>query len=129
MKLSDVRDYVESLGLAEHVYMGKLPDKPDKAVGVYNSKRVKAYRTAIGGSELESYGSKEVTVLVHWNKSLRDTEEAAKKLFDALKETREATVNKEKIKFIQPLYEIQDVGTDDFGVYEAVLEVAVIYER
>lgn len=129
MRLSDVRDYVESLGIAEYVYMGRLPDKPDKAVGVYHSKREKAYQTAIGGSALKSYGIKDVTILVHWNKSLRDTEEAAEKLFDALEATREVTVNNQKIKFIQPLYEIQDVGTDDSGVYEMVLEVAVIYER
>lgn len=30
MMLSDVRDYIASLGLADHVYMGKLPDKQDK---------------------------------------------------------------------------------------------------
>ena len=29
MMLSDVRDYVESLGISENVYMGKLPDKPE----------------------------------------------------------------------------------------------------
>ena len=26
MMLADVRDYIDSLGIAEHVYMGKLPD-------------------------------------------------------------------------------------------------------
>lgn len=129
MRLSDVRDYVEQLGVAEHVYMGKLPDKPDKAVGVYNSKQEKVYKTAIGGPALESYGTKNVTILVHWNKSLRETEDAAVELFNALKAAREVEVNNKKIKFIQPLYEIQDVGTDDSGVCEMVLEVAVIYER
>ena len=29
MMLSDVRDYVESLGISENVYMGKLSDKPE----------------------------------------------------------------------------------------------------
>ena len=29
MTLSDVRDYIASFGLADHVYMGKLPDKQD----------------------------------------------------------------------------------------------------
>ena len=32
MMLSDVRDYVESLGISENVYMGKLPDKPEKSI-------------------------------------------------------------------------------------------------
>ena len=34
MTLADVRDYIASLGLSEHVYMGKLPDKQDKSIGV-----------------------------------------------------------------------------------------------
>lgn len=129
MMLSDVRDYIESLQLADHVYMGKMSDKQDKSIGVYHSKHQRAYYTAIGGSALESYGTKYVTFLVHWNKSPRETEKAAMTLFEAVRAAREVTVNEAKIKFIQPLYEIQDVGTDDGGIYEMVIEAAVIYEK
>lgn len=129
MMLSDVRDYIASLKLADHVYLGKLPDKQEKSIGVYNSKHQHAYHTAIGGPALESYGTKYVTLLVHWNKSPRDTEKAAAALFEAVRTAREVTVNDARIKFIQPLYEIQDVGTDDAGVYEMVIEAAVIYEK
>lgn len=129
MMLSDVRDYIESLKLADHVYMGKLPGKQQKSIGVYNSKHQHAYKTAIGGTELESYGIKYVTLLAHWNKSPVDTERAVKALFEAVRATREVTINKETIKFIQPLYAVQDVGTDDAGIYEMVIEAAVIYSR
>lgn len=129
MMLSDVRDYIASLNLADHVYMGKMPDKQEKSIGVYNSKHQHAYHTAIGGPALESYGTKYVTLLVHWNKSPRETEAAAVALFEAVRTAREATINKETIKFIQPLYELQDVGTDDAGVHEMVIEAAVIYEK
>lgn len=129
MMLSDVRDYIASLNLADYVYMGKLDAKKEKSVGVYNSKHQHAYQTVIGGYELKSYDSKYVTLLVHWNKSPRDTEKAAMDLFEKLKEVRNVTINDETIKFIQPLYNIQDVGTDDAGTYEMVIEVAVIYER
>lgn len=78
---------------------------------------------------MQSYGTKYVTFLVHWNKSPRDTEKAASALFDAVRGAREVIVNNAKIKFIQPLYELQDVGTDDAGIYEMVLEAAVIYEK
>ena len=40
-----------------------------------------------------------------------------------------ATINNETIKFFQPLYDIQDVGTDDAGIYEMVIEGVVIYEK
>ena len=129
MTLADVRDYVESLKLADHVYMGKMPDKQDKSIGVYNSKHQRAYSTAIGGPNLQSYGTKYVTLLVHWNRSPRETEDAATALFEAVRKTREVTINNVTIKFIQPLYEIQDVGTDDSGIYEMVIEAAVIYQK
>lgn len=129
MMLSDVRDYIDSLGLADYVYMGKMPGKKDKSIGVYNSKHQHAYKTAIGGTALESYGTKYVTLLVHWNKSPSDTEKAATALFDAVTKAREVTINNSKIKFIQPLYDLQDVGTDDAGIFEMVIEAAVIYEK
>ena len=69
MMLEDVRDYIASLNVADHVYMGKLPDKEEKSIGVYNSKHQHAYHTALGGPSLEGYGEKYVTILVHWNKS------------------------------------------------------------
>ena len=77
MMLSDVRDYVESLELADHVYMGSLPDKQEKSIGVYNSKHQQEYKTALGGPQLASYGTKYVTLLIHWNNSPRESEKAA----------------------------------------------------
>lgn len=128
--LSDVRDYINSLSLADHVYAGKLDAKQDKSIGVYNSKHNNAYRTALGGPAMESYGTKYVTFLVHWNKSQKDTEKAAMTLFDAISRTREASVNGQQIKFIQPLVsDPVDVGTDDANVYEMVIEAAVIYGK
>ena len=35
MTLSDIRDYIETLTQGT-VYVGPIPDKPEKIVGVYN---------------------------------------------------------------------------------------------
>lgn len=129
MMLSDVRDYIASLGLAEHVYMGKLPDKKEKSIGVYNSKHQREYKIAIGGAQLESYGIKHVTLLIHWNKSPRDTEKATAAVFEAVRAAKCVAINNETIKFIQPVYEVQDIGTDDAGICEMVIELAVIFEK
>lgn len=130
MMLSDVLDYIESLAIAEHVYMGKLDGKQDKSIGVYHSKHEHPYKTALGGSSCESYKLKYVTFLVHWNQSPRETEEAACTLFDALRQAREVTINSVHIKFIQPLTDDPvDVGTDESGIYEMVIEVALIHEK
>lgn len=127
MMLSDVRDYVASLGLAEHVFMGKLDAKQDKSIGIYNSKHEHKYKTTLGGERNKSYGMKYVTLLVHWNNSPRETEKAAMRLFEAVSSTENVTINETMIKFIQPLYEIQDVGTDSAGIFEMVIEIAVFF--
>lgn len=129
MTLVDVRDYIASLNLADHVYMAKLPDKQDRSIGVYNSKHQYPPKVAIGGPALESYGTRYITLLVHWSKSPRETEKAATALFEAIQRTREAKINDATIKFIQPLYEIQDVGTDDTGIYEMAIEAAVVFDK
>lgn len=129
MMLSDIRDYIASLGLADQVYMGKLDPKPEQVIGVYNSKHEHAYQVPIGGPSLASYELKYVTILLHWNKSPRETETAGKRLFEAVAATREATVNEKLIKFVQPLYELQDVGTDESGVYEMVMEAAFVCRK
>lgn len=130
MMLEDVRDYIESLNMSEHTYMGKLDNKEEKSIGVYHNKRANQYKTAIGGPSLQSYGIKSVSFLVHWNKSPRDTEKAATALFEALRDTRETKTNNKTIKFIQLLCdEPVDVGTDDAGIYEMVIDAAVVYQK
>lgn len=129
MTLADVRDYIASLNLTKEVYMGKLPDKPEQSIGVYNSKHQYPSHRTLGGPDWQGYGIKHVTLLVHWNKSPRDTEKAATTLFDAINIARDVKINETTIKFIQSLCDLQDIGTNDAGVYEYVIEAAVIYEK
>lgn len=129
MTLKDIRDWAAGTGLSEHVYMGKLPNKHDRSIGVYNSKQTHAYKIALGGHQNESYGTLFVTFLVHWSESLIETTETAKALFEALEKIRENEINGKCIKWIQLPYEIQDVGTDENGIYEQVIEAAIIYEK
>lgn len=125
MTLKEIRDFVASLGIADHVYMGILDSKPEKSIGVYNSKHTHAYTTAIGGPQMSSYETLYVTLLIHWNKLPGETEDAGKRLFDALTATREYG----NIKFITPLYHLQDVGSDEFGIREMVIEAAFICSK
>ena len=66
---------------------------------------------------------------MHWNKSPRDSEKSATALFEAIRAVRNVKINEETINFIQPLYDLQDIGTDEAGIYEYVIEVAVIYRK
>lgn len=130
IRLSDVRDYIESLKIADTVYSGKMDTKEDKSIGVYNSKHSHTYSTAIGGPSLKSYDMKYVTFLIHWSNSQRETEKAALELFKLLESASEVQINGKTIKFIQLLVsEPVDVGTDDAGIYEMIIEAAVVYQK
>ena len=130
--LEDVHALVKSFGLVEdgHCYMGKLDAKREKSIGIYNLKRASPYETAIGGRQEHSYDVKHVSFLIHWGRSPRDTERAAVALFERLEDVKDVTVNGKRILFTMMLTgEPVDVGTDDAGIYEMVIEAGFYYER
>lgn len=129
MKLTDMHAWVVDQGISEHVYVGRVSAKYDKSIGIYHSKHQQAYRKALGGHENESYGVLYVTFLIHWNDRIIESDEAAQRLFELLDAVRNVRVNDQMMKWVQLLYEVQDVGTDANGVFERVIEAAVYYDR
>lgn len=130
--LRDIRDFIAALKIAEdeHCYCGKMPDRKDKSIGVYNLKHVRSPTVAMGGEENSSYGIKGISLLVHWSVSPTETERAAIKLYEALKITKQTEVNGHNIKFITMLAdEPVSVDTDDNGIYEYVIECLFYYQK
>lgn len=130
--LSDVRDFVSQL-LSElvdddHVYSGILPDKLDKSIGVYNQKRGSPKKVAV--STPASYRIKPISLLVHWDKSQRDTEHAAAAVYNVVENAASTQVNGINILFTKmSMEEAVDVGMDDNGIFEMVIEFEIYYER
>lgn len=132
LTLLDVAMHLSTLGIADrsHIYCGKMQDKKEKCIGVYNLDRAQPKRETIGGDENSSYRVKQVSFLVHWDKSTEHTEQASDSLFEAVKGIRKVTVNGKKILFTRMLTDNPvDVGTDDNGIYEMVVEAEFYYER
>lgn len=130
MILADIREFIKRLAVneIEHYYVGKLDSKPEKAVGVYSLKTSGPPVTAIGGES--TYGVIGVSLLIHYNNNATETEIAAKKLYNKLRTVRDVTIKDKQIYMIELLVpEPVDVGTDDNGVYERVIEMKIYYER
>lgn len=130
--IGDVRDYIAGLGIADNnnVYCGKLDNKKDKSIGVYNLNRQRPPQTAVGGLNNSSYRIKSISILVHWNTSVRDTEKAAEQLYNMLRDTNNKIINDTKLLFTKmQVDEPVDVGTDDKGIFESVIELDIYYER
>lgn len=128
--LADIRDWLKGLEAAEHYYIGKLDNKRDKSVGVYSLNRSAPPVTAIGGAEQSTYNIKPVSVLIHWNKNADETEKAALNLFNKLLNIKNFQINGTQIYYIKlNVPEPVDVGTDEKGVYERVIEIDLYYKR
>lgn len=132
LALNDIRSYISSLGIAadDNVYIGKLDNKKQKSIGVYSRPSSGPPGVALGGLDCTTYGIKPISLLVHWNKSKSDAEQAAYKLFEKLRSVTSLFIGNTHIDYLRLMVpEPQDVGTDDNGVYEYVIWLDFLYER
>lgn len=128
--LEDVRDFISGMAIAadDHVYMGKMDDKKEKSIGIYQLKQARAPTVSLGNSG--TYKVKSVSLLVHWTKSARETEKKAYELYEKLAAVRNIAVNGTNIIYIQMLQEEPvDVDMDEKRIYERVIEILIYYER
>nr|DAZ73076.1 MAG TPA: hypothetical protein [Caudoviricetes sp.] len=71
-----------------------------------------------------------MSLLIHYTDNARETEEFARRLYETLYGIKNVEIKEHKIYIIELLTEEPiDVGTDDKGVYEQVIEVKFYYER
>ena len=62
--------------------------------------------------------------------SVRDTEKAAEQLYNMLRDTNNKIINDTKLLFTKMQVDGPvDVGTDDKGIFESVIELDIYYER
>lgn len=133
LTLSDIRQYISGLGIADdsNVYIGKLDNKQQKSIGVYNRKADGPAQIALGGLECTTYGTRPVSLLIHWTKSVSESEKAAYGLYESLLNEKSGLIlGDTEVRFlILQAPEPVDVGTDDNGVYEYVIWLDFIYQR
>lgn len=129
MTTENVLLWVKSLETkADNYYCGMLNAKKEKSFGVYQLKESRARTVAIGGNTKTEV--KGISILVHWTSSTRETENIAAELYKNLAEATDISVGGEKVNYIQLLHnEPIDVGMDENGVCERVIEFVLYYER
>lgn len=128
--LAEVRDWIKTFNAANNYYIGKIDNKQENSIGIYQRKTIDGPRVAIGGRTLASYDVKSISILIHWNKNANETEKRAQYLYNRLFEAESVVIGGTPIKMIALLQnEPVDVGTDDNNVYERVIELDLYYER
>ena len=129
MTTEQVFEWVKTLATkADNYYCGTLNAKKDKSFGVYQLKDSRARDVAI--SKATKTGLKGISILVHWNSSTRETENIAARLYDNLANAGSPVIGGVKTNYIKLLNdEPIDVGTDENGICERVIEFVIYHER
>lgn len=127
--LSEVRDWLKTYNIAENYYIGKLDNKQEKSLGVYQREGGEA-KIAIGGLDNTKYDIKRISVLLHWNNNAKETEITAYELYNKIIKTKNLTIGETPVHCLMMRNsEPVDVGTDDAGVYERVIQLDIYFER
>lgn len=132
LSLKDIRQYIADLNITvdSNVYIGKMDNKKQKSIGVYTRPASGPPSMALGGLDCTTYDVKLISLLVHWNRSKDESEQAAFKLFEKLRGITSLSIGGTHINYLRLMVpEPQDVGTDDCGVYEYVIWLDFIYQR
>ena len=125
--LAEIKDYLKTLDVAEHYSVGKIDNSKMKALGVYGDSGVR--RTESIGCN-SSYGAQRIRILLHWNKSAVETENAAMNLFNRIRYITDLDLTDAYIEYFDLDYDSPTfVGSDDNGVYEYVISGVVFYRR
>lgn len=130
MELADIRDWIKTLGVGDHFYIGKLENKKERSIGIYQRQASGGTNIALGGLDCTKTTRKEISVLVHWDKYANETEEAAQTLYDRFLQVTDLEISGKHVDYLQvDVPEPIDVGTDNNGVYERVIWLTLHYER
>lgn len=130
LTLADIRDYLKLNKEADNFYIGKLDNKKEKSIGVYQLKTNSLPKIALGGFENTKTMEISVSILIHWNANAKETEIKANDLYYKLLKLRDFKINKTKVNYVKLLVpEPIDVGTDKSNIYERVIEATFYYER
>ena len=118
MTTEHVLEWIKTLSTKpQNYYCGTLNAKKEQSFGVYQLKNTKI-------------ATKGISILIHWSASTRATEEVAAALYADIEKAQGATIGDKKVDYIQLLHnEPIDVGTDDNGICERVIEFIIYYER
>lgn len=136
LSIFDVLNYFKELNKTydldiENFYCGKLDNKKQKSLGFYDLKGAD-FSIPIGGLQNRTYKELNISLLIHFNKDYVQTEKASYKIYELLQdlnEEKDLKINNYEINYIELLSNNEDVGTDDNGVYERVIQFKINYKK
>lgn len=125
--LSEIRDFLESIFEPAHFYyIGKLNNKKEKAIGVY---QLNTQDRIMPVSKARGYDIKNVSILIHWTNNAAETEKAANSLYFLLEQNEQTEIGDKEVLIQLLTNEPVEVGSDENGIYERVIELSFYYKE
>lgn len=128
MTLTEVKDFLKSKVDCPNWYVGKRDNTKEECITVYPTDGV-APVLPLGGVDQGTYGTKAVSVFVHWGEYCTPAEEKAQQVYNCLFGQSGTIGGKEVIKFDMRTAEPVGIGTDDKGIYEYVINFVIYYKK
>lgn len=129
ISLKQIKDYFKTeYEWSESISIGKIDNNQEKAVCFYNSKRQLAYSPVIGGKNNKSTYIKPITILLRYTKNQDSAENNAQLIYEFFEE-RTFSIAGKRIFVIMNTEEPVNLGTDDKGIYEYLIEMDLYIER
>jgi len=131
MKLADIKEWIKTFKTKfDNYYVGFLDKKKPKSLGVYQLNRNNKQLMSLGGVENTSYAIKKVSLLIHYTNASDVTEAIADQLYQEIMNAQPQKIGKHEVFFIGMLTsEPIDVGRDDNGICEYVIEFEIYYKK
>ncbi len=127
--LEDIAAWLEStLDVGDGIYINHIDANKQRCVGVYSRAKAGKQYIAIGGQEATLTAEKSISVLVHWTNNADTAETKAHQVYQALQDMMGDPgmgVYHSTFNAAEPI----SVGRDEYGIFEYVIEVKLLYER
>lgn len=128
MTLADVKEFLKRKVECSNWYVGKRDSGKEQSITIYPTQGPIPI-VPIGGLHNSSYGTKAVSVLVHWGRNCTPAEEKAQEVYECLLGQRGVIGGREVIKFDMRTDAPVGVGTDEKGFYEYVINFVIYYKK
>ena len=131
LTLADIRDWLKTLNnRCNNYYIGRLDDKKEKSIGVYQLDDDSPNRICIGGLDNTKTAGKSISILIYYNKNASETEQFASSFFNELNELSaqsQIKIGNTTVSYIKLLQNEPIDVTGDSEIYKRVIEVTFFY--
>lgn len=110
-------------------FCGKIDNKYEKSICVYDLKDASKRNIAISGEEMTT-GIKKFSILIRWNKNYLETSEASENIYNYLTTLNHLSYNNIDINYVELLDDTPiDLHCGDDGIYERLIDLKIYYKE